>query len=279
VALPNTAAQFPCELGYCAAGVVSQLGQDVNDFEVGDHVSCFSLGHRQVGNVSTRWIVKAPVDMPFSVATFVGMGQICLQGVRKARIELGEGVLILGLGLVGLLALQLSRLSGALPLIAVGRHPRRLEIARNIGADVVLDARDLSWLGNLPELAVIIESTGSPEAVSLALQAVGHSGRVCLLGSSRGDSVVNFYRDVHRKGVTMLGAHAVTTVPQSDSTSGAWTWKRDADCFMRLLELRKVDVESLSYQVIGWRDAQELYRGIIDKTWDNVATVLNWDES
>jgi threonine dehydrogenase-like Zn-dependent dehydrogenase len=274
--MPNTPGTYPMEPGYCAAGVVERTGAGTAGFSPGDRVAAFLLGHRQVGNVATQWAVRVPDSIPFEKAAFLTIGQIALQGVRKMRIELGESALVLGLGIIGQMALQCCRLSGAMPSVGVDTVEARMRAALACGADRVLSSRQDGWMKEAGEPRVVIESTGVPDAVSLAFQAAGRFARVSLLASTRGESTVNFYRDVHRKGITVIGAHASLTVPSGESRPGFWTWRDDAECFMRLVEGAKVRLDPLISLVVDWRQAEELYGRILAGDPDLIGTVLRW---
>ena len=121
----------------------------------------------------------ASADVPSEEAVFFNLGAIALQGVRKARIELGEATLVLGQGLIGLLSLQLAKLSGALPIIAADLTDSRLELAKSIGADAILNPEDTDFSEQLNAVTngngpvVVIEATGHPDAVSTALDVAG----------------------------------------------------------------------------------------------------------
>jgi 2-desacetyl-2-hydroxyethyl bacteriochlorophyllide A dehydrogenase len=274
--MPNTPGKYPMEPGYCAAGVVEKVGAGVSGFSPGDRVAAFLLGHRQVGNVPAQSAARIPDGVPFEKAAFLALGQIALQGVRKMRVELGERGLVLGLGIIGQLALQALRLSGAVPAIGVDTVESRRKAALACGADQVLDSEPAGWMAAAAEPKIVIESTGAPEAVGLAFQVAGRFGRVSLLASTRGDSTVNFYRDVHRKGLTIIGAHASLTVADRESRAGYWTWGDDAACFLRLLESRKLVLEPLISTVVEWRKAEELYGRILGGDRDLIGSVLRW---
>jgi len=115
-----------------------------------------------------------------------------------------------------------------------------------------------------------------PDAVALAFQAAAPFGRVSLLASTRGDSTVNFYRDVHRKGLTIIGAHASLTVASSESRPGFWTWRDDAECFMRLLAAGRFQLDPLISTVVDWRTAEALYSRILSGDRDLIGTLIRW---
>lgn len=214
-------------------------------------------------------------------AAFFNLITITLQGVRKARVELGEPVVVLGAGLIGLLAMRLAKLCGALPAICVDKDERRLEFARQFGADAVLAADD-----KLPEVlqrlcepsgaSVVIEATGSPQAIVQAFSLTRRLGRVILLGSTRGETErVNFYRDVHQKGLTVVGAHNSTRPPQ-DSHPGWWSMRDDFRVSLKLLATRRLELQSLITHRFPWQQIPQAYELL--SQWDGNAQgmLLDW---
>jgi len=130
-ASPAEQAAFkPAGLGYTAIGVVEAAGSEIKKVAVGDRVLCS-------GNHATHWLVtpeleasevvipqqynvqKLPDDLTDVEIAFCVLGDVALHGVRRAQIQIGESVAVHGLGVVGLMALQLCRLVGAQPLIGV----------------------------------------------------------------------------------------------------------------------------------------------------------------
>lgn len=136
--------------------------------------------------------VRFPDGLPDERAAFFELGAIALQGVHKARIELGEAVVVIGAGLIGLLAMQLAKLQGAAPVITVDQDEQRLDFPPT-GADAVLMAdshlsAELSRLCGDQGPAVVIEATGHPATIPTAFDLAGWCGRVILLGSTRGET-------------------------------------------------------------------------------------------
>lgn len=279
--LANTGDSFPRGIGYCAAGVVTKVAAGVTRFQVGDRVAAHGIRHGSVGNITGDWAVHIPDNVPFEQACFLSLGVIATQGVRKARLELGEGALVFGLGLIGQLAAQLVRLSGAFPVIGVDRVRSRLRLARECGADAAFDTNEAIWAdrvraytaGQGPQ--VVVESTGFPDVIGLSLQAVRNFGRVVLLGSTRGDSTVNFYKDVHKKAVTIVGAH-IDANPKQESRPGFWTWQDEARCFMALLQSARVSLQPLITEQVHWSRVQEVYKEIMNWNADMIGTVIKW---
>lgn len=278
--LENVNIKYPSYLGYSLSGIVEKVGKGVKIYKEGDRVAC-KAPHKSVVNVSEQDCVNIPEGVSLKEASFIELGNICLQGIRKASIEPGESVMVLGLGLIGQIVLQIASFCGGMPVIGVDKADKRLEIARRNKADYVLNTNNKEWLEKLLSLtsgngaSVVIESTGFPDPINLALKAAANLGRVILLGSTRGLCEVDFYKDVHLKGLKVIGAH-VTTVPKKDSYYGYWTQKDNYQCFIDLLNYKKIDMNNLISDVVMICDIQNLYKRIT--SWDDsiIAALIQW---
>lgn len=282
LSMDNTNNQFPAVLGYSTAGIVRKTGKAVSRFQTGDRVACFCLGHCNIGNVPEDFCVKIEDAITDEEATFLALGVISMQGVRKTRIELGESVMVFGLGPVGQLAMQFARLSGALPLIGVDRVKSRIDIAYACGADHVLDSGNSDWEHALSTYSsgqgpdVVIESSGFSVPIQLSLNAVRKFGRLSLLGSTREHTTINLYETIHKKALTVTGAHIMGN-PELESRPGFWTWRDDADCFMKLLSYKKLCLGPLITDRVSWQDAESLYQRLLSWDSDMMIAVMDWN--
>jgi L-iditol 2-dehydrogenase len=278
--LPNTALTYPILPGYSNIGRVVELGSEVTALKVGDRVASPS-NHASHVVIDAARCAKLPADLSDERAAFFNLIAIAMQGVHKARIELGESVVILGAGVIGLFAMQLARLAGGLPVISVDQHAGRLLLAQQLGADAALTSDD-----QLPTVLrerldaegadVVIEATGNTSPVLLAFQLARPRGRVILLGSARGEADgVNFYRDVHRKGLTIIGAHEITR-PQHESAPGWWTQIAEQHLALRLLAAGRLNVDPLITQRFGWQQFPQAYDLL--RAWDSsaIGMLVQW---
>ncbi|MBD5536917.1 MAG: zinc-binding alcohol dehydrogenase [Lachnospiraceae bacterium] len=278
--LENTDHNYPRVLGYSAAGVVVKVGKSVTDFKPGDRVAGI-MPHANIHNVESRNLVHIPDGVSFEQAAFVRIGVISMQAVRKARLELGESTMVLGLGLIGQMAMQLAKANGAAPVIGLDIVESKRRLAEKLGCTYVYDSRQenieetLKSVGNGKLPQVVIESTGFPKPIEQAIQLTEKYGRVIILGSTRGSTEINFYRDVHKKGIQIIGAH-ISCNPADVSYPGYWTFKDNADCFMRLLSEDRVHVEELISQQAGYRDYNEIYANVLQSKEDYITSVITW---
>jgi predicted dehydrogenase len=176
----------PISLGYCNVGRVAAVGAGVRGFSVGDRV--VSNGpHAEMVSVPVNLSVKIPDGVTDEQAVFTVIGAIGLQGMRLAQPVLGEAVVVTGLGLIGLLTVQMLIAQGC-RVLGIDVSPERLELARRFGAEVV-NARDdvlaaaaAFSRGRGVDAVLLTASTKSDEPVHQAAQMCRKRGRIVLVG-------------------------------------------------------------------------------------------------
>ena len=142
--LPGLAVQYPKATGYSHVGEVVEVGGAVDGLTVGDRVASRSR-HASHVIAKAENCHKLEENINDEEATFFQLLAIALQAVRKTRLEVGEGSAVIGAGLVGLLALQVCRTAGALPVIAIDTDRGRLKRAERLGADAI-NYMPIRWL-------------------------------------------------------------------------------------------------------------------------------------
>ena len=282
--LPNAQGGYPSRPGYSNIGRVAEVGKNVSGFVIGDRVAS-TQGHTSHFVASPNRLLKVESsDVASEDMVFFNLSAIALQGVRKARIELGESTLVIGQGLIGLLALQLAKLSGAYPIIAADLTDSRLEFSRSMGADVTLNPEDADYSDRLSGATmgkgpvVVIEATGHPDAISTALSAAGWGARVVLLASTRGETPkVNFYRDVHKKGLILYGAHN-SIRPRQESSPNFWTSEDDSRLMLSLIAHNRFNVAPLISHRVAGHDAAKAYQLLMEWNPGLLGVVLQWND-
>ncbi|MDX9768265.1 MAG: bi-domain-containing oxidoreductase, partial [Ectothiorhodospiraceae bacterium] len=191
--LPTIEAVFnkldqPLPLGYCNVGTVMETGAGVTAFAAGDRV--VSNGkHAEMVSVPTNLCARVPDGVSDEAASFTVIGAIALQGIRLVQPTLGETVVVTGLGLIGLMTVQLLRAHGC-RVLGIDYDTRKLELARRFGAEVVdLSARadpvaaaQAFARGRGVDAVILTASTKSSEPVHQAAQMCRKRGRIVLVG-------------------------------------------------------------------------------------------------
>ena len=249
-------------IGYSASGVVIEIGAGVTRFAVGDRVACAGArqaNHAEFISVPENLVAKIPKDLSFREAAFVTLGAIALQGVRRAEPTLGETVVVVGTGLIGLITAQLLRANGC-RVIATDLSDERLAVVRSLGVDLTInaDAADpvkavSSFTHSLGADAVILcAATKSSEAINQAFKMCRERGRVIIIGAvgmeldradfynkeidlrmSRSYGPGRYDRRFEEKGFDYPPAYV------------RWTETRNLESFLEAVASKRVNVEAL----------------------------------
>jgi len=180
--------QRPIPLGYCNAGVIRETGEDAGGFEVGDRVVT-NGSHAEYVRVPWTLAARIPDGVADEAAAFTPLAAIGLQGLRLAEPTLGETVVIYGLGLIGLLTVQLARANGC-RVIGIDRVKDRLVLGERFGADVVEAADDADLVeavlsrtaGVGADMVLLTLASDSSEPAQLAARMSRKRGRLVLIG-------------------------------------------------------------------------------------------------
>ena len=196
-----------------------------------------------------------------------------LAAIRKTKLEIGESALVMGLGPLGIFAVQELKAAGAYPVIAVDPDPAKREKALKCGADFALDPYDPQFAENAKKLTkggvnVGIEVTGVGPALNGMLDCMARFGRVALLGCTRNsDFTVDYYRKVHGPGISLIGAHTMAR-PSVDSRDGWWSQKDDIRALKKLTELGRIHLAAMIDETHEPDEAVEVYHRLVtDKTF------------
>ena len=268
---PGTPGSYPYVPGYSGCGRVVGRGAAVDSLEVGQAVAC-SMPHASHHVVEARRCHPLPDGLDPAHTSPFRLASIALQGVRRANVQLGSRVAVIGLGPIGLLAAQLATASGAAHV--EGIDP--LEWRRRLALECCLDAVSASAANPASsDFDVVIEATGAPAAIPAAFRLAAKRGTVILLGSTRGlTDGVDFYRDVHKKGLHIIGAHEETRAPCDEATET--THLRDEAVVLALAAGARIRLDPLVSEVVPANDAPMAYRRLNEPSEMLMLLVLGW---
>jgi len=279
----NTSQKFPMSLGYCGVGYVTEIGEKVEKIKIGDRVLVYHGIHTEYNVIPENDVTKVEDDNIDSLdAAFVIIASMGLGGVRKLEVELGESAMVMGLGLLGMFSVQFLRLSGANPLITVDLNPERRELALKLGADYALDPSDEDFVEKVKEITkgkgvnACVEVTGVSLAMKQALECASWLGRISLLGCTRvSDCAVDYYTQVHRPGVKLIGAHNFVR-PKVESYPHHWTHHDDCRAILDMITTNRIDVKSIVSRVVKPEKAPEIYTELCNNKEFPMGTVFDW---
>lgn len=262
----------PLPLGYCNAGIVSEIGEGVTGFNVGDRV--ISNGkHAEFVIAPINLVAKIPDGVTDDVAAFTVAGAISLQGLRLANPTLGETVAVIGLGLIGQLTIQLLMANGC-QVIGMDFDSHRLSLAAKMGAKVVdlsnvkdvVSATNVFSRGRGIDAAIITASTKSNDPVSQAAQMCRKRGRIILVGTS---GLQLSRADFYEKELTFQvscsygpGRYDLNYEEKgNDYPIGfvRWTEQRNFEAILDMMVNERLNLESLISHQFDIDDAKSAY--------------------
>lgn len=258
-------AVFPRHLGYSLSGVVEAVGDGVKSVKPGDRVAASWTKHSTFNLMPECAVYLLPDGVSFEEGAWTHISTFPMAALRKCRFEFGESVLVMGFGVLGQFALLLARAAGAAPVIVADPVAAKRERALALGADLAFDPSAPDFADKVKAATdggarVVVEVTGVDKALDTALDATARFGRVALLGCTRHSTfAIDYYRKVHGRGVTLVGAHTMAR-PRSDSFAGWWTERDDALAFLRMLSLGRLSLAGFTEEVHAVAEGPEVYK-------------------
>ncbi|MFN3665317.1 MAG: bi-domain-containing oxidoreductase [Sediminibacterium sp.] len=291
--LPTLEAVFnkldePLPLGYCNAGEVIAVGEDVTEFSIGDRVAS-NGNHAEIVCVPKNLVAKIPDNVSYEQATFTVIGSIGLQGIRLANPTFGETVVVIGLGLIGLITVELL-LSNGCNVIGFDFDPQKVAIANKNGAmafnasciDVVKTVESLTnEIG--ADAVIITASTKSNDVISDAAQMSRKKGRIVLVGVigldiKRADF---FKKELSFQVSSSYGPGRYDDLYEQkgiDYPIGyvRWTEKRNFEAILKAISKNQLHVTDLITERVPLEEYAAIYENMGGKS---IASILQYPNS
>jgi 2-desacetyl-2-hydroxyethyl bacteriochlorophyllide A dehydrogenase len=266
---------FPIKYGYAAAGRVLDTGPGVEQLSAGDPVFVHHP-HQEVFVVPARMPVRLPEGLDPLLGVFVANLETAINVVHDAPLRLGETVLVLGGGVVGLLVARLLRLAGAGAVLVVDRLQRRRKLALAAGADHALGIEGLNE--RIMEITggrgvdVAIEASGSGDALQAAIEAVATEGTV-VVASWYGTRPVtlDLGEHFHRGRVRLRSSQVGRLDPEL-----APRWDRDRRTETVIALLDKLELRNLISHRLPFDEAAEAYPLLEERPSEAVQVVFTY---
>jgi predicted dehydrogenase/threonine dehydrogenase-like Zn-dependent dehydrogenase len=262
-------------VGYSIAGEVVDVGADVTAFAVGDRVACAGAGqanHADYVNVKRNLVCRVPGGCSLQEAATATVGAIAMQGVRRTAPQLGEVICVFGLGLIGMITVQILRAAGC-RVIGVDLDSERCRRALTLGAaaaETEIDRvqvllRDVTG-GQGVDATIITAASKSNGPINAAMELTRRRGRIVIVGDV-GLKVerATFYRK--EIDLLMSTSYGPGRYDRDYEDFGRdypygyvrWTANRNMQSYMELIAEKRIDVASLIDRVISVDDAPAAY--------------------
>lgn len=267
----------PLPLGYCNVGVVAQVGPGVEGFKAGDRVVC-NGPHADVVKVGKNLCARIPEGVDDESAAFVVVASIGMQGMRLAQPTLGEAFVVTGVGLIGLLTVQLLRAQGC-RVLAIDFDESKLELARQFGAetcnpgqgeDPVVAGMAFSR-GQGVDGVIITASTKSSDPVTQAARMSRKRGRIVLVGVTGLElSRADFYtKELSFQVSCSYGPGRYDPAYEEEGHDYPlgfvrWTEQRNFEAILDMLAAGQLNVKPLITHRFAFEDAPAAYQQLTD---------------
>ncbi|MDH4317521.1 MAG: bi-domain-containing oxidoreductase [Desulfobulbaceae bacterium] len=267
----------PLPLGYCNVGFVRGVGATVRGVEIGDRVVS-NGSHAEVVSVSQNLCAKIPDNVSSETASFTVLGSIGLEGIRLAAPSLGESFVVIGLGLIGLLTVQLLRAHGC-RVLGIDFDETKLQLARQFGAETVsltkgenaVEAGMAFTKGRGVDGVLITASTKSSAPVRQAAQMCRKRGRIILVGVT---GLELNRSDFYEKELTfqVSCSYGPGRYDRNYEDKGQdypfgfvrWTEQRNFEAVLDMMAEGRLDVQSLISHRFSFDDAVFAYQVLSD---------------
>lgn len=281
----NTTAEipFPRYCGYSLAGVVEKVGENVKSVAVGDRVAVSCGTHNKYIVTSEYNVHKIEFDdVSFNEAAMTYISTFPMLALRKCELEIGEPAIVMGYGILGMIAVKLLKAAGAYPVIVADLQEEKRNAALEMGADYAFDSSKADFAEKVKSVTnggvkVAIEVTGFGKALDSVLDCCARGARVALLGCTRSsDFTIDYYHKVHGPGIKLFGAHT-SARPYNESHKGEWSTHDDMMAVMRLIHGGRIDFKSMIAEVHSPKEAKAVYERLVnDKSFPIVQ--FDWEE-
>ncbi|RKP52904.1 alcohol dehydrogenase [Cohnella endophytica] len=272
--------------GYSSVSEIVGVGKSVTEFKSGDLV--FHYGdHSAYQVVSTKGVfMKAPSNVPITWVPFTRMATVAFTSVRVSNIELGDHVVVTGLGLIGSMASQLAKLQGA-NVIGIDLSNQRLKMAESFGIDAALhagreDIREaVLQLTHGQGASSIIEATGVPKVAVDNLPLLAKFGELILLGSPRGEystnvtEMLNYVHLINYGSVSIKGAHEWRYPVEQDSFL-KHSLVRNSRIVFDLMAKKKLLIVPLISHILKPEEAPKAYEGLRNDKENYSGVLFEW---
>jgi predicted dehydrogenase/threonine dehydrogenase-like Zn-dependent dehydrogenase len=270
----------PMPLGYSSSGVIELLGDGLHGYKVGDKVACAGGGfavHAEYALVPQNLLALLPEQVDFESAAFTTLGAIALHGYRLSQAQLGETVGVIGLGLLGQLAVMLAGAAGC-QVFGVDLDDSRVKLATQLGATAVLRSSAVEAAlafshGRGLDNVLICADTPADDPVELAGEIARDRGHVVAIGAVGQTLPRKVY---YTKELSFINSRSYGPgrYDPAYEESGQdypiayvrWSEGRNLEAFVKLLADHQVDVKPLITHRFPIEDAPAAYKLITGKS-------------
>ncbi|NPE28856.1 Gfo/Idh/MocA family oxidoreductase [Methanococcoides sp. SA1] len=280
-------------LGYSSSGTVIAVSKDITNIKIGDRIACAGAGyanHADVVFIPRNLCVKVPENVDLKDACFTTVGAIAMQGVRNADVRVGENIVVVGLGLVGLITVQILKAAGC-RVFGVDLDEAKVKLAKEIGADAAFSRNSPNieekinqfTRGIGADVTIIAAATKSNDPVDFAANVTRERGKVVIVGLVGMDIPREQYynKEIELRVSRSYGPGRYDRNYEEfgqdyPAAYVRWTENRNMESFVDLLAMKKFSMEKIITHEFTIEKAPEAYE-IINERKPYLGIVLEYD--
>ncbi len=272
---------YPFHPGYAASGTVLEVGEGVTGFAPGDRVYS-ECTHRQFFTEKAERLIHLGEDIGFKASTWVALGRVAQNAVRRAQVQMGDTAVVIGGGQVGQLSSQFIRLCGAARVIMADPIARRVETALALGAThgfvgTAEDARAFVMEVTGGAMAdIVCEATGHPAVLAPACRLARTYGKVLLVGDTSEPSRQALGPGVVSNSLSILGSHGSMTA-ECPNPFYPFTWRSVNETTLAYMRQGRLRVDELVSHRIAPEEAPAMYTRLLEDRSFALGVVIEWD--
>ncbi|MBN2502633.1 MAG: zinc-binding dehydrogenase [Anaerolineales bacterium] len=273
--------KFPFRPGYSMVGRVVEVGEGVAEFKVGDRVFAWQT-HQQCYKLKPEQAQVIPEDITAEEAAWLAIALITQVGVRRAQLEMGETVGVVGLGILGQLVVQYLHLIGARRIMAIDPYQTSVDAAKTHGATHALNLAVDEALPAIREITdgkmldVVFDVTGHAEVFADCMPLLRSQGRLLLLGDSPMPSRQRLGPGVVSEALTIIGSHA-STIPDHPSAFAPWGRNEIGELFLDYLRQKRMNVVDLITHRYNPLEAPKVYADLERDRSQTLGVIFDWE--
>ncbi len=281
-------------IGYSVAGIIEEIGEGVDGFSIGDLVSAGGSGfavHAEYVVVPKNLVVKVPDGLDITWASTGTVGSIALHGVRRADLRIGEFAVVVGTGLLGLIATQILKASGV-RVACVDINDGRLNLASELGADLIINSLNenpvqaiKNWTsGNGADAVLFFASTDKNEPLSQSFQMCRRKGKVVMVGVS---GMLIDRNDIYRNEIDFIISSSYGPGRYDDTYElkgidypyayVRWTENRNIYEYLLLVKEGKINLEKLIPCIYSIDEVEDAYKLLQLNPEKHILTILKYN--
>ncbi len=263
-------------------GEVVEVAPDVTGIREGDRLASYTA-YREVQVIAPDAWTKVEPHVPATAAISLAFSGTTLHAVRRARLELGDDVLIIGAGPMGALLVPWTRLAGAGRVIVAELHPRRREVARTLGATHVIDPREADLKAAVQEITegngpdVVFDAGNTAATFPLALELARPQGKVVVLSwHTQPITIEDITRDFYHKELEIIATRASGPSHAYRSPYLRWTGRESQRLIARWMAEGRFDPSPIVTDRRPLAEFVPAMEALLERPGDHLKTLIEW---